>query len=752
MQRTLDDISKQLIRCAALMSDAQLLHTQPDFVADQFSAAMVRIEGLRLFLARPASLVDPCQQKRWMDTSVLDVGVKPMVSIILQRHMQPLRMKPGDFPEVFEKEMRNRDGDEEYENFVIREIKENNCVGAIVLLYFYLFWHILLILLNERHFPCVSHCNASSPKSDVNWASFFEDVKKFNILPSGSDLLELRDWHKFAASIQQMGQNIEVDDLLLDFPMWNTCKKGTPRQSNLIFVYRSCLDLILKTTHLKETGGYKGIDAMRGKIIHSKMLLFNQTLSTFDIDDSINKWHDMHKYFEIKTSNGVTDTKIFKVKLIDIIQCEAFSLQTQDQIVQNLKCNAIFDYGSASIMMDILSGLFDLKRLIDVFVSKSEFSEKQLNHELYRMLICPFYKIHEVFNEINRRDLNVLDDETPKRFQDMFLFEAANGNHEVTDIDYNIHHVMKNSIKIDNLMGYYYGSRPSNLSMNSNSAYFMIPIFQLKNGNDRDFIVTLTNLMNGSKTFRAILIPALRNSLFTFYMIETLELFWKKLECNVLKIAKVDMSVKFANEDSSQFSNHQSFHDNSIYNGIDIDPLTDEEFFPNVDGEDWSYQQVQELLKQEKDELNKYRDLIKRHQFTKYPNISWPIQWTDDKNTKKSNVSIFKYVRNIAYPIKSISESVHDIANLARFCNNPLKAIMLKIQQDQPDILQNIKLVNSDILFPFQNTDSSFNQEILSRDLQNMFRAIHRDQQQSTLRKGDTYVNNPPTPITRTQA
>ena len=311
---------------------------------------------------------------------------------------------------------------------------------------------------------------------------------------------------------------------------------------------------------------------------------------------------------------------------------------------------------------------------------------------------------------------------------------------------------MKNSIKIDNLMGYYYGSRPSNLSMNSNSAYFMIPIFQLKNGNDRDFIVTLTNLMNGSKTFRAILIPALRNSLFTFYMIETLELFWKKLECNVLKIAKVDMSVKFANEDSSQFSNHQSFHDNSIYNGIDIDPLTDEEFFPNVDGEDWSYQQVQELLKQEKDELNKYRDLIKRHQFTKYPNISWPIQWTDDKNTKKSNVSIFKYVRNIAYPIKSISESVHDIANLARFCNNPLKAIMLKIQQDQPDMLQNIKLVNSDILFPFQNTDSSFNQEILSRDLQNMFRAIHRDQQQSTLRKGDTYVNNPPTPITRTQA
>jgi hypothetical protein len=173
MSRVEDEITRQLHLCACLMSDPQIMREQSVYVADQFVTAMNKIEQLQQYLRPPD---DPCARHNWIDNTVLTVGVRRMVWLALGKHMEPLRWKTaaqlrhavlkGDqvvegsrnaAPKVF-----TRGFDEEKwvgrhgETPIAREIKETNCMASIVLLYYYLNWHVLLLLLNHINHGCVS--------------------------------------------------------------------------------------------------------------------------------------------------------------------------------------------------------------------------------------------------------------------------------------------------------------------------------------------------------------------------------------------------------------------------------------------------------------------------------------------------------------------------------------------------------------------------------------------------------------------
>ena len=161
-----DDIANHLHLCVALMSDPLTMRKQPGVVADHFITAMGKIEQLQGLLVVPN---EPCAKHNWLGSSVLNSGVRRMVSLVLSRHMEPLRWKypthlskhdgiiesqRNAAPQIFAK-FEGSAHSPCRETKLAREIKEQNCMAALVLLYYYLHWHLLLILLNFRMHPCV---------------------------------------------------------------------------------------------------------------------------------------------------------------------------------------------------------------------------------------------------------------------------------------------------------------------------------------------------------------------------------------------------------------------------------------------------------------------------------------------------------------------------------------------------------------------------------------------------------------------
>ena len=82
-----DEITRQLHLCTALMSDPLIMREQSVFVADQFQAALNKIEVLQQYLRPPDGL---CAHGDWLDSSILTVGIKRMVLLVLSKHMEPL--------------------------------------------------------------------------------------------------------------------------------------------------------------------------------------------------------------------------------------------------------------------------------------------------------------------------------------------------------------------------------------------------------------------------------------------------------------------------------------------------------------------------------------------------------------------------------------------------------------------------------------------------------------------------------------
>jgi hypothetical protein len=190
-----EDIIKHLHLCVALMSDPQTMLNYPGTVADHFIAALGKIEQLQVFLTAPQ---DHCANRHWVGNDILNGGIKTMVNIVLVKHMEPLRWKhPRYFmknrsivegqrtaaPPVFAQELKQQGHTPCHETDLAREIKENNCMAALVLLNYYLYWHVLLISLNQSLHPCIGG-QVTKDRPDIDGM-----LKK---LPAFFDTLELR--------------------------------------------------------------------------------------------------------------------------------------------------------------------------------------------------------------------------------------------------------------------------------------------------------------------------------------------------------------------------------------------------------------------------------------------------------------------------------------------------------------------------------------------------------------------------------
>jgi hypothetical protein len=175
------EIVKHLKLCANLMSDPDTLREYPEIVANQFWVAKSSIEVLNQFLVPKTVDKCDCHDRNWLDSSIISRGIGILVTKTLKTHMDVVRKRQDDFPRIV-RELLRSPLEIVPENYLVREVKEANCMGSIILLYYYLYWYLLLILMNKRFSGDALYCDGG--QLDVKWL--------INNLPKSHDFLEFR--------------------------------------------------------------------------------------------------------------------------------------------------------------------------------------------------------------------------------------------------------------------------------------------------------------------------------------------------------------------------------------------------------------------------------------------------------------------------------------------------------------------------------------------------------------------------------
>jgi hypothetical protein len=289
MKAVLLDIGDQMRLCAALMSDPDLLRNQSHVVTSQFKVAASRIEQLKTFLEKPAKAVSA--DKPWFDKTVLD-GVYKLVDVTLRRHLRPL-MQGYKFPVVFEHELKEVH-EVSGEHLLVREIKETNCVGAVIVLYYLLTWHLALIILNRRNHPA---CYADVVHDDDDEDGFDFDGLLLSKLPKRKDLLELR---RFGDGLIDLTRKEDgagpvlntkaLESGLFDFPNRDSKSTLKKRRTPAVDVFRQVIDFQFTDDGKNYADISKSIHSLLGLCISTKLNLFAGVVSTFDPQDDVEKW------------------------------------------------------------------------------------------------------------------------------------------------------------------------------------------------------------------------------------------------------------------------------------------------------------------------------------------------------------------------------------------------------------------------------------------------------------------------------
>ena len=670
------------------MSDVKFLRYHSSMVADQLVATMGCIERLRIQLVMPDRFkTDTCAEKRWMDASVLD-NVKRMVSVVLARHLAPLRAE--EFPKVFEMELKNEDEFKDQDNLTIREIKESNCLGALALLYFYFFWHLVLIGINRRNFSDICGCQESQGNGDLrDWDNTLKKLIAGEYLPKADELLELKTLHKLDDLLREVQKTLKdgdtgelarqfkaakdkTNDILRDIPSYTTNNGiGISRQASLVFVYRSVFHNIFSKKDGSSVKNVEnsisftlsqdlGINSVRIDYMRKKMAIFGKMLSMYEIQDELSIWNDMNKKIEIQT-NESSNSAVFRFNLAKILMGQPYSSKAADTKLF-MKSLAIYDYGSALLMMDVLEML---KALVSVLGALLE-PEKKFSIDVFSDLFSPIlYRSLSYVTTFLSSVSN--DDET---LNENLVFDAFNSYHDKINIT-SVRHSAK--IYVDYFTGYYWGATRLPVSENVNHIYVSLS-GQKENDDDSTSLAKMQQLsetLTVDEFIVGISTTSLKNSLFSTAVGRTLDLFINKLKCNksmlkpfdvILPVVKFDTVVQdFNNITSGKLTVTTSLTDKIITNPnklVNIDDLS-------------------EALNEAKTELSRYSRLTEAKTFQRYTCISWPVEWVDSKK-KESNSKLFVKVRATPQKVKSLGASLQmmssDIRDFSSFARNFLES------------------------------------------------------------------------------
>lgn len=652
----LKEISNQFRVCVALMNDPHIMRHQPAVVADHFAAAMCKIEQLRRFLRKPDKAHD-----HWVDESILDVGVKKMVTAVLNKHMEPLRT--NTFPEVFARDLGQWTDGEKHdgENLTEREIKESNCMGAIVLLYYYLSWHVMLILLNGKAYPCW--------KRSALWESELDFETFFHEMPTEDDMLELHYMKHLTIPSAAANDCIDYlpDFVMIDEPYSSLVKNKKEelksRKTILINAYKSVLFegrgspaddgwSRIHTSLDKSDFNFEDLSrVITSAVLQTRLTLFGNVLTTYDQQDDIQKWRDMYTDIEIQSEDFSpedndddddgkfrSNTKVYRQRLARILKSQPYAV-TPESFKENAKQAAIFDYCSAALMMDVSRAYLKLMLLIKELIG-SDSDVQRIETSFLQFILNVHTKNSNIaaLEEASESANNGLG--TFKKF----IKHMINQRKSITT--YGIH---PNAVMVDGLAGYYWGSRPC-VGEGVNHMYLAWPDITNPDLNVLKAVQALcveqSKIPKGKFTFLHIQ-PAVRNSLFVSTSIISLKKLLDAVKCHP---ALPNADRKIVLSTSPYVNDTNAFNYRTLKDSKDQWPTNNHDEEPAM-----NQSKALKLLNQEASELEKR--IAEASGFRKYPGVSWPVKF--DPNGK--NFACFEFVRPVPKIVPSLTDSAYGV-------------------------------------------------------------------------------------------
>ena len=667
-----DEILSHLRKCAALMSDPVIIRHEPSTVADAFVSAFHKIEQLQGLL--PIQDEKTCGCTRPMDASIINSGIKQLVSLTLAKQLEPLR-KP--FPRIIAQDFKSFKAAphaETDENLVEREIKETNSIAALVLLYYYLLWHILLIVINKKYL--------------TQEAENIEDVVNIIAqLPKASELLEFKHIglsFEHAAALPDDSRAHTITALTAAHSLKGLMTNDfyTPgyvparpnarndpgawmdRKTSLVPLYRRVIEKIIGDGNGNGVGRMQDInttwqvahtlqrllDDIKDDYVVKQLQLQAGVLSTFHLNEATQKWEDAYKPHQIECRTAAPENKLaaFEFRLHRVITNLPYSTNAETCQRKAVPLS-IYDYNNTPLMIDISKSAVQLKALITGIVDTAfpERVPKLLSH-----LLLQFTAVDPAI-EVTLSDADLQDvlfrhatfahyiAETPNAFREQ------NGTIELTALN------EITRITVDHIPAYYVGSGPINLE-STNHTYLACPSI-IVNPEDASVIARVQHIVEEidvsttrtplAGTIHQIISPLLRNSLVAKYGIKAMILLLERSK-NIQKLTPIT-AYEYPTPST---------------NGTQINPL-----FQTITGapatRNISRTDMLAILKKEQAAYQAYVDKFTSKHFRLMSGVSWPVRYTSPAGTVNpavdtTNHASFQFLRFIPTKILGTTREI----------------------------------------------------------------------------------------------
>jgi hypothetical protein len=666
MKAVLLDIGDQMHLCAALMSDPELLCNQPHVVASQFKVAASRIEQLKAFLEKPTKAVSA--DKPWFDKTVLD-GVYKLVDVTLRRHLRPLN-REYKFPLVFKHELEELH-ETTGQHLLIREIRETNCVGAMIVLYYLLYWHLALILLNRRHHPA---CYADLGHGDDDEDGFDFEGLLLSKLPRREELLELRRFgddlintaYKEDPKSPLLTKTLNSD--LFDFVDPKALSPLKKRHTPAMNVLRKVIDFPSAGDETARSDISKSIHSLLGLCISAKLDLLAGVVSTFDLQDDVEKWEDMYRSFQIQSNaeDGAGFAQ-YSYRLVNALKTPPYS-DTPGDFKDKAMRAAVYDYGSVALMTDISKSFIALARLVKVL------QEDANDEDVFSgvaVLIAQVYERNDqhVRDELGRNELARRDDTDYHRLK--FIQHTPGWKRAECKLQDGYRLGSAGPIVIDQIAGHYWGARPSDLDQ-FNHQYLACPTLDIDPQTGSNMLSRLQALSDSKNvTHRAAfsckqLTTLHRNSLYVLTLCKTLT---KVVDIfkPFLRGAKIILDPSYLLRPDRR--EDPLWVESTLVRGM-FDASEVAELKKVVAGKKGkafavTITELQKRLNRETAALRSCIEQARSEQSQKFPGISWPVTIGED-----GNFNVFERIHAIPRATPSLPVSVDGIHDLMKAMNN----------------------------------------------------------------------------------
>ena len=605
------------------MSDPHILRFHSPLVASAFTTAFNSIEQLQTFIPPKAEKLCDCGAQTLVDSSIINNGIKHLVSLTLKKQLEPL-LKP--LPKIVSKEFKafkTAPYAAEDENLVERQIKEANCMASIVLLYYYIQWHALLIFINSK---------VKGTQDRLEDEKLLATIAK---LPRGNNLLELRHLNtsfKNDTTGDPDGERKKQYDAIeatgaLDNLMSSNQHTKTPylnRTTKLVTLYRRAIEKILSidqpNTQLPTADTLAAtIKQVRDEYAYNHTLLFGGVFSSFNAHEGTQKWEDMFKKLQVQTQDKDGHIAVFETQLKKILSALPYS-DNFASFMENAVPLCIHDYNSSTLMLEITKSATQLSALI---ASIQQHNEKEIPQRLYQFA-------SQFFAADCHKEFELKGDEyTNAGFQHNlfknFIAEARNSFRANNGtLPYRADAKRGNRVTVDDFPAYYTGSGAVNIH-NANHVYLALPGLEIDT-DDTPFLkriqIATATLDLTPDAVSSGIAPFIRNSLYTQYGIHSI----LALLQSTTNVTGYDLPGEYA------------YPAAELFQSVDTAKPFDKKTLHRAD--------IITLLQKERDAYQQYLRQYSLQRPKLIPGISWPVSYTDVTGPKNNN-AVFDLVRHV---------------------------------------------------------------------------------------------------------